>query len=132
MCPTEEKALFGGKAVDFFRAITGDGFFVSGVSDGKTTKVADALPEHELSVQVEALLDVVAIELIDDAIAPLGEILAVFRRPPFVQISFSIKLGTLIVKSVADLVPNDRPDTTVIYGVVRVGIVERRLEEMDF
>src|SRR5579872_7567668 len=78
---------------------------------------------------MNAGLDEVVIELIDDASAARLELLEVGVGPPVSQAAKVIELSTLIVEAVRNLVADNHTDGAVIHGVDCGHIKPRRLQD---
>src|SRR5579864_1173885 len=92
-------------------------FLESEKSDLDAGEVADAFSQNQLAIVVNAGLNEIAIELADNAGGSILKPLHVYRRPPVVEPAFRIKLRALVVKAVADLMPNYHADAAIIDGV---------------
>src|SRR4029079_15493990 len=92
-------------------------------------KIADVLTECESTIDVDAGLDLVAIELVYDARGTLFKLLAVVLCPPRKQISFAVELAAGIVESVGDLMADHTADSAVIDRIVGRRVKERRLQD---
>ena len=85
---------------------------------------------------MQALFDLIAIELFHNTLAALLETLDVFWRPPILQVAARVELRPLVVETMGDFVSNDGAYATVVVGVIALGVIERRLQnpgrEHDF
>src|SRR5436190_24267181 len=77
---------------------------------------------------MQTRFDFKRIELLDNAIRPLGELFVIIGTPPHNEISVSVEARALIVEAVGHLMTNDRADASIIECLVRFRIVEGRLE----
>src|ERR1700730_8844717 len=128
--PAKEEALLRSEAVQiFWTRLPFQGFFIGGVGDRDAAKVTDALAQNKFSVLMQAGLDFVGVELFFDAGRALIEILAVLRGPPIAQVAFGVKLRTLIVKPMGNFMTDHGAHAAVVYSVVGLGIIKRRLQD---
>ncbi len=68
--------------------------------------------------------------VLGDQYACLGRKLRViFLREPVVQIAVGVELAALIVEAMADLMPDDGADATVVHRIVGLHVEERRLQD---
>lgn len=76
------------------------------------------------------------IVLVHKELGAFGEGGPVVVSPPIVQAAVTIVFGALVVETVANLVANNSPNTTIVSGVVCFRVEERRLQnscrENDF
>src|SRR5262245_53912980 len=77
---------------------------------------------------MESSLDLIAIELFDNALGPLLKVLQIVRRPPVFQISLCVKFSSLIVEAMGHLVSDNCAHSAVVNCVVSIRKEERRLE----
>src|SRR5260370_33889189 len=104
-------------------------FLESCVRQRHPAQVRDALPLDQLPVFVQALLDLITIELLGHALAALLEAPHIIGRPPIFYITLRVELGALVIETVRYFVPDDGADAAVVAGVVALGVVVRRLPD---
>src|SRR6266542_2345621 len=73
-------------------------------------------------------LDFVFVELLHDAISSRIELLEIILRPPHYQVSVRVELRARVVEAMRHFVTNDGADTAIVERVVRLRIVEGRLQ----
>src|SRR5580658_8130768 len=78
---------------------------------------------------MDAGLDEIAIELVRHACGALMKAFEILSAPPVAQPPLRIKLRTLIVKAVTDLMADDHSDAAVIHGVHGLRIKGRWLQD---
>ena len=54
---------------------------------------------------------------------------AVFIRPPGVQVALAIELRALVIKAMADFVPDDRTNGAEVLSGIRIRVIERRAQD---
>src|SRR6266567_2739605 len=104
-------------------------FLKSQIRDFGASKVSDTLPQHQLPIVMNVWLNEIIIELIGDTGGAALETFQVVSRPPVVEPALSVELRTLIVEAVADFVPHDNADRTIIKGIYRIHVECRRLKD---
>src|SRR5205823_9155997 len=115
LCPTEEEALLGAKAVSVRRPrFARQGFFIRSIGDRQSTQVGDALPQNQLAILVQVAVDDVGVELIGNAGSARLEILQVLRAPPVFQVALTVELAAMIVKTMGDFMSDDRSHSAVV------------------
>ncbi len=67
--------------------------------------------------------------LVDQHLGPCVELLAVGVGPPVDHVAVAVEFRALVVKAVADLMPDDRADRAVVDRVVGLHVEERRLQD---
>src|SRR5438874_6772950 len=128
LTPCNKELLIGSKTVERRRGMLLFRFLICQKCDLRSGKVADALAQHQVPVVVNPRFDEVIIELVRDAHGTSLETFLVIYRPPVLQPAISVEFRSLIVKAVADLVPDYNSNGTVIHGIDRVHIESRRLK----
>ena len=100
--------------------------------DTQSAQVTNVLAKGEFAVDLVASFATLLqpsrhqpIELLHELVGQLRERRAVFLRPPGLQVSIAIELGTLVVEAMPDLVANDGADRSEIPGRVGVHIEKR-------
>src|SRR5208282_615346 len=84
--------------------------------------------ERESAIELEIVnRDKIAV-LIGDTTDALFKLLAIFGRPPVVQVALRIVLASLVVKTVGQLVSDHQPNSAEVHGIVHVLVKERRLQ----
>src|SRR5215472_18870634 len=85
-------------------------------------------------MQPAAYID--CVELIHDAGCARFEVLTVSIRPPIFQRTVSVELRAAIIELMADLMPDNRPDRSVVGSIIGICIEKGRLQypgwEHDF
>ena len=91
--------------------------------------VTDILTEGKMTVSHESGEDLDGVELGGEFLSLLRELLVVFLSPPSRHVAFSVEKTSLVIETVAHLVADDNSDSTVVHGLVSVGVEERRLKD---
>src|SRR6266478_9037536 len=123
----EKKSLFGSEAIQGWRPLAFDLFFISGIGNCQPAEVRDAFAQDQFAVLVKTGFDFVAIKLPLNAGRAFIEILAVVLGPPIAEIALTVKLRTGVVEAVSDFVTDRRAHATVVDCVIGLGIKKRRL-----
>ena len=102
---------------------------MEGVVGGcETAEVSDVFAEGLTSVDVDAGVGLVGVELCGESAGDLLEVGVVGVGPPFADLSFGVELCAFGVEGVGDLVADDGADGAVVGGVGRGGVEEGWLE----
>ena len=125
----EEEALVAGQSVEHRRRLAAERGDISLVRGDQAGDIGDVLAKHLLTVDVDAGQRLVGIVLCDQGCALFLEVREIGRRPPVAQPAARVEFGAVVVEAVADLVPDGGADRTVIGRGIRLGIVERRLQD---
>src|SRR5690606_17100416 len=136
LCPTDENALFAAKTVQDWRLFSVQAQFVSFISDAQSAEVANVFAQSEGAVYVEVRENLELIVLVDERSSTSFECVAVLLCPPLAHYAVAVESASLIVKSVTDLVTDNRADSPVVHGVFSIEVKVRRLQngsrEYDF
>src|SRR3546814_9935593 len=92
-------------------------------SDVCSSDLSDILSQGKFAIDMDAVKHFDPGILVRQLRRQFVEIGAVLFCPPIVQVAFPIKLGTLIVKAVAEFVSDNRHDTAIIDRVDRKSVV---------
>src|SRR6185437_4879168 len=126
--PCDEELLIRGKALERRGRVLLLRLFEGEVCDFCSRKVADTLAQHQLSIVVDVRLNVVTVKLAYNARRFLLKTLHIVGCPPIVKAALRIELCALIVKAMADFMPNHHANRAVINSVHSLHVKSRRLE----
>src|SRR5215472_16875413 len=98
------------------------------IRDLRARQVADALAETQPAVVVDVWLNEISIKLAHYAGCLFLESLLIVGGPPVVETALSIELRPLIVKAMADLVPDHDSYGAIVDGVCGIHVESRRLK----
>src|SRR5205823_10821451 len=90
---------------------------------------SDTFAQHQLPIVMNVWRNEIIIELIGDTGGAALESFQVVSSPPVVEPALSVILRALIVAAVADFVPHDNADRTIIKRIYRIHVECRRLED---
>src|SRR6266487_2315213 len=129
--PRQEEALRARQTVDYRCLFAVQRHQIGLPCDAQASEIPDILPDRQRSVHmlVRSLLRRQAVVLLDQRPGPGFERLPVLCAPPVGEPAVTVRLGTLVVEAVADLVTDDRADRSVIGRIVAARIEERILQD---
>src|SRR5580698_3391852 len=130
LSPGDEELLFGREAVDVGGArFTFERFLVGKECDPGSAQVSNTFTQYEFTVMVNILLDVIVVELVDDAGGALLKVLQIGFRPPVAQAPEVVILRSFIIEAVRDFMADDDTNRPVVHGVDGVHVESRRLQD---
>src|SRR6202012_2862791 len=94
----------------------------------ESAKICDVFTQRQFSVYVQIVHSDKAVILLHHAIGAFGELLAVRRGPPLFKIALAVKLASLIIKAVGQLMADDGSCSSVIHCAVPAVIEKGRLQ----
>src|SRR6266404_3387742 len=98
---TEKEPLLGRKAINDSRSrFAGKRFLERGISYHQAAEIGDRFTLNQAAVQVQALCNFKAAELIDYALRPFLKCFQIVAGPPVGEVPRRVKLRPLIVKAV--------------------------------
>src|SRR5208282_521272 len=129
---TKEESLLWGVAINLLAFFSGfvvcDHVPERRQSNACPTVIGGVFAERESAIELEIVnRDKIAV-LIGDTTDALFKLLAIFGRPPVVQVALRIVLASLVVKTVGQLVSDHQPNAAEVHGIVHVLFKERRLQ----
>ena len=128
LCESQKESLVCRQPVNLQRLLTAQNIHQRHVRQTQPAIIGNVLAFSQLPVQLQIASHNKFAILFLNAAGPLVELFRVGRRPPVHQIAFGIELSTLIVKAVRQFVPNYSADTAVVHCIVKLCVVERRLQ----
>ena len=127
---SQEETLFGCETVHFaFDLAVFLGLLESGVGDIQTAVVSDVLTEGEFTVGIDTGRNFNAVEMINDELGFLLEGGGILFGPPVGEVAVFVVVTALVVEAVGHLVADNHADGTVVGGIIRVHVEERRLQD---
>src|SRR5271170_4424942 len=102
------------------------------VGEAQAAVVGRVLAQRELAVHLNVVHGGEVAVLLHLAIGLLVELLSVIGSPPIGQVSIAVKLASLIVEAVRELVADDSSGVTIILSVRRVRIEEQQLQNASW
>src|SRR5947207_3897367 len=118
LSPAQEQSLFRREAINFFRLFARYGGFQRHVSDTKAAVVRGVLTQREFAIQMNIVYCHKTAVFVNQALCSLLEGLGIFRCPPILKIACRIKLASLIIKPMGQLMSDDRADTAKIQAII--------------
>src|SRR4029453_5515650 len=94
----------------------------------QTAEVCDVFTECELPVDVHIIERYVLIILLLNELCPRRVVLVIGLSPPVLQVALRIERGPFVIEAMSQLMPNDRTHGSIVRGIIRSGIKERRLK----
>jgi hypothetical protein len=127
----DEETLLRRVAVDRLHRRVSDNVHQRHVGQFRATVVGSVLAQRQAAIELHVALRILHADeagiLISGAGSALLKGLAVFRSPPIFEIAIGVEFASLVVEAVRQFVSDYHADAAVVYRVVHVLTVERRL-----
>jgi hypothetical protein len=128
LAPRNEKLLLGCEAIDYWNGVSLHRRLERQVSDAHAGEIGNGFVAHALAIVVNAWLDEVTLELVDQALAALVEILPVFLAPPILRVQLQVDCRACGIDGMGEIMRDGNPHGAVIHGIRRLRTEERRLQ----